>query len=176
MSPSHRTSALAVGAYLLVSIAWIPLVGSLLRWLNCGVPALPGDWSPLASMLLTAVSIAVWFWVRHRSVLERRSAPNKPAAIVLGTLAIALAPIALFLASPLTPDMAQARQACGVGDWSVLRGLVLYLPLTSFALARLLNPTGHKLSLSRIALTFFPIVAGWAAYAVIVRPFPFSGA
>ncbi|ROR81810.1 hypothetical protein SAMN06295974_1056 [Plantibacter flavus] len=159
---------------MLIAVAWFPLVGSVLHWMNCRVPADVDDLRPLYAASTTAIAVLCWFWVQHRSTMFETTRVRKLVILAASILAVGLVPIVLVVISPLTPYVETARRECGSADDGLV-GLVLYLPLLSFLVAQLINPAGSKPSLTRWIITAAVLTGIWAAYALIVQPWPRAG-
>lgn len=161
-------------SYVLIAVAWFPLVGSVLHWMNCRVPADVDDLRPLYSASMTAIVVLCWFWVQRRSTMLETTRVRSFVILAASILAVGLVPIVLVVVSPLTPYIETARRECGSADDGLV-GLVLYLPLLSFLVAQLINPAGSKASLTRWIITAAVLTGLWAAYALIVQPWPPAG-
>lgn len=169
-----RPAGIVVLAYVIVALAWFPLVSSVLRRLNCRVPAYPGDVQPLYSIGLTVIAIVCWLWVQRRSTTHMRTRSQSFVVLMAGLFAIGLVPIALLVVSPITPYVAAARLDCGTSQDDLI-GLALYLPLLSLLVTQLINPAGMKPSLMRWLITGSALAAIWSAYVLIVQPWPPAG-
>jgi len=169
-----RPTGIVVLAYVIVALAWFPLVGSVLRRLNCRAPAYQGDVQPLYSIGLTVIAIVCWLWVQHRSITHVKTRSRSFVVLMAGFFAIGLVPIALLVVSPITPYVADARIDCGTSQDDLV-GLSLYLPLLSLLVTQLINPAGTKPSLMRWLITGSALAATWSAYVLIVQPWPPAG-
>ncbi|WP_138945742.1 hypothetical protein [Plantibacter sp. M259] len=169
-----RPTGIVALAYMILALAWFPLVSSVLRRLNCRVPAYPGDVQPLYSIGLTVIAIACWLWVQHRSTMHVKTRSQSFVVLMTGLLAIGLVPIALLVVSPITPYVAAARIDCGTSQDDLI-GLALYLPLLSLLVTQLINPAGTKPSLMRWIIAGSAVAAIWSAYVLIVQPWPPAG-
>lgn len=168
----------AVPAWSLVVVALLSVIASqqllfvpVLRAANCFVPDQYRDAESLVAILLSFVSVASWLGAIRLS-RGRRSGALVAGFVVLGLDSIATAAVVRFISMPPYPKAIEIRQSCGINEADAAAvGLLLLTPIVAVLAQHVLDIGRRPWSAIRWVLRAVLLVALWAPFLLVVRPF-----